>query len=869
MRVTTMSSSPLPLPLPPSTTSFTYSRGHHSSSSSNLSMVTNSPSQIQHWGCEDPYQHTSPNPPSKTRTIRYRLSQLCREGQPQIARQLFDSIPRPTTVIWNTIIIGFICNNMPDEALLFYARLKSSSPGTKCDPYTFSSTLKACAETRQLKTGKAVHCHVLRSHLYPSRIVCNSLLNMYATCLSSTDDETGSVDGDYSRYDLVRKVFDTMRKRNVVAWNTMISWYVRTKRCVEAVTHFMMMMKMGIRPTVVTFVNVFPAVSRMGDTKNANVLYGLLLKFGSEHANDLFAVSSAIFMYAELACLGAARKVFEQCLDRNIEVWNTMMGGYVQNNCPIEALDLFVKALESEHTVVLDNVTFLAALTAASQLQQLEFAQQLHAYIIKNSFVSSVIVLNAIAVMYSRCNCIEMSFSVFNRMQERDVVSWNTIVSAFVQNGLDDEGLMLVYEMQKQGFMIDSVTITALLSAASNLRNPETGRQTHAYLLRHGIQFEGMESYLIDMYAKSGLIEAAQRLFDKNCTYDRDQATWNAMIAGNTQNGLTELAFIVFKQMLEENVTPNSVTLASILPACNPMGSMALGKQLHGFAIRNSLDQNVFVGSALVDMYSKLGAITCAENVFAKSPEKNSVTFTNMILGYGQHGIGEKALSLFHSMRESGIKPDAITFVAVLSACSYAGLVDEGLQIFESMEREYRIQPSAEHYCCVVDMLGRVGRVVEAYEFAKELGKEGNLLGIWGSLLAACKIYGEFELGKIVANKLLEMESGNSTAGYHVLLSNIYAEEGNWEFVDKVRKMMQEKGLTKEIGCSWIDIAGYVNCFASRDRNHPQCDEIYEILGELATKMKDTGYRSCLNLQKGWISESEELENLCYDLDDI
>ncbi|XP_057467044.1 pentatricopeptide repeat-containing protein At3g22150, chloroplastic [Actinidia eriantha] len=852
----TMSSSALPLPL--STASLTHIHGHayhlsHSSSSNNTNLHSPNlsfPPNPTQWSSED---HSNPHQP---RTIRYRLSQLCRDGQPHLARQLFDEIPHPKTVLWNTIIIGFVCNGMSDEALMFYSRMKSNY-NTQCDFYTYSAVLKACAETRNFKTGKAVHCHVLRSHSNPSRIVCNSLLNMYATCLSSVDEEMAFVGLDFLGRDLVCRVFDTMRKRDVIAWNTLISWYVKTERFVEAVRSFWMMMKVGIKLSVVSFVNVFPAVSRMGSVKRANTLYGLLLKLGSEVFNDPFALSSAIFMYAELGCLDFARKVFDCSLEKNPEVWNTMIGGYVQNNHPVEALNLFIRALESENTVF-NDVTFLSALTAASQLQRLDFAQQLHGYLIKNSLGSRIIIINAMIVMYSRCNLVDLSFEIFSRMCERDAVSWNTMVSAFVQNGLDDEGLMLVYEMQKQGFMIDSVTVTALLSAASNIRNKEIGKQTHAYILRRGIQFEGMESYLIDMYAKSGLIEAAQGLFEMYCTYCRDQATWNAIIAGNTQNGLIEQAFNIFRRMLEQNVTPNEVTLASILPACHPEGSMALAKQLHAFAMRNCLDQNVFVGSALVDMYSKLGAITCAENAFAMSHEKNSVTYTNMILGYGQHGNAEKALSLFHSMRELGVKPDAITFVALLAACNYAGLVDAGLQIFESMEREYGIRPSHEHYCCIADMLGRVGRVVEAYEFVKELGEEGNILRIWGSLLAACRIHGEFELGKIVASKLLQMEREKSTTGYHVLLSNIYAEEGNWVYVNRVRKEMREKGLTKDVGCSWIDVAGYVNFFASRDQKHPQSDDIYETLAELAVKMKADGYRPCLDSETGWISESEE-----------
>ncbi|KAI5339849.1 hypothetical protein L3X38_019122 [Prunus dulcis] len=286
-----------------------------------LPLPLSTPSPSTQTSIANPPEHLSssalPLPKLKTPTIRSRLSKLCQEGQPLLARQLFDTLPRPTTVLWNTIIIGFICNNMPNEALLFYAQMKASSPHIKSDSYTYSSTLKACADTRNFKMGKALHCHVLRCLPNPSRIVCNSLLNMYSACYN---------DFDYSEYDLVRRVFDTMRKRNVVAWNTLVSWYVKTQRYAEAVKQFRMMMRMRITPSAVSFVNVFPALSAMGDYKNANVLYGMLLRLGDEYVNDLFAVSSATFMYGELGCLDYARKIFDHCLERNTEIWNTMIG---------------------------------------------------------------------------------------------------------------------------------------------------------------------------------------------------------------------------------------------------------------------------------------------------------------------------------------------------------------------------------------------------------------------------------------------------------------------------------------------------------------------------------------------------------------
>nr|XP_027097428.1 pentatricopeptide repeat-containing protein At3g22150, chloroplastic-like [Coffea arabica]XP_027097429.1 pentatricopeptide repeat-containing protein At3g22150, chloroplastic-like [Coffea arabica]XP_027097430.1 pentatricopeptide repeat-containing protein At3g22150, chloroplastic-like [Coffea arabica]XP_027097431.1 pentatricopeptide repeat-containing protein At3g22150, chloroplastic-like [Coffea arabica]XP_027097433.1 pentatricopeptide repeat-containing protein At3g22150, chloroplastic-like [C len=850
---TIMSSSALPLPHRCSfttTTSFAQSNHTYSSTPVNNKAPLASPHLDQQCSSQDSIKrHFDHGFPQKPKTIRYRFSQLCKEGQIHVARQLFDSIPQPTTVLWNAIIIGYICNDLHHEAIALYSKMMKSSSQHQPDPYTFSSVLKACAETKELRIGKAVHCHILRSCIYAGRIVYNSLLNMYATCLSSFD-------ALYS-CDLVKRVFSTMPKRNVVAWNTMISWYLKTERPVEGLVHFVMMLKMGIKPTPVSFVNVFPATSRVMDVQIAHVLYGMVIKFGDEYVNDLFVVSSAIYMYAELGCLADARRIFDHCLERNIEIWNSLIGGCVQNNCAIEALHLFLEALQAQDDVGVDDVTFLSALTATSQLQSLGFAQQLHASLIKNSLVSHAILQNAIVSTYSKCNSISESFRVFNGMQERDIVSWNTMVSALVQNGMDVEGLMLVHEMQSQKFMIDGVTIAAVLSAASNLRNLDIGKQTHAYLIRHRIQFEGMNTYLIDMYAKSGMMKAAQAVFNMNCSKDRDPAMWNAMISANTHNGLIEKSFAVLRQMLELDLTPTAVTLASILPACSQSGSLALGKAIHGFAIRNFLDDNVFVGSALVDMYSKSGAIHYAESVFEKSPNKNSITYTNMIVGYGQHGMGDKAILLFNAWRGSGFQPDGVPFLAALSACSYSGLITEGLQIFESM-RDHEVQPSLEHYACVVDMLGRVGRVVEAYMFADEIDEECNVLGIWGSLLAACRIHKNFELGKVVADKLLALAGGDKTTGYHVLLSNIYAAEGNWEYVNRVRRGMREKGLTKEVGCSWINISGVAHCFASKDEAHPVCCEIYEMLGYLSTNMKDAGYSASLRWQEVWISEFGE-----------
>ncbi|XP_020080985.1 pentatricopeptide repeat-containing protein At3g22150, chloroplastic-like [Ananas comosus] len=788
------------------------------------------------------------SPKRPTALLRARLSRLCKEGRLDRARRLFDSIlpgaaDPPPTLLWNTLLIGYVCNSLPDDALRLYALMNmnnsfprsASASASDSDHYTYSSALKACAHSRRLRLGRSIHCHLIRRSSAPPKnpVLNNSLLNMYA-CAS---------DPEPARPDVVRALFDRMPRRNAVSWNTVVAWYVRSCRPNDALALFKCMIEAGIRPSTVSFVNVFPAVAAADGVICHDALYGLLIKHGKEYADDLFVVSSAICMFSELGDIKSARQVFDRADDKNTEVWNTMINGHVQNGQYVEAIDLFLQILGSE-AVNADGVTFLSSLMAISQLQDVKLGQQVHAYLIKDNLSAvPLIVRNALIVMYSRCGRVQSAFDLFCQMPKRDIVSWNTMITCFVQNGFDLEGILLVYEMQKKGLIVDSVTSTALLSAASNLSSIRIGKETHGYLLRHGIQFEGMESYLVDMYAKSGCVETARQLFDGNSPPNRDQVTWNAMIAGYTQSGQTEQAITVFRAMLEEGWEPNAVTLSPLLSACDPVGGIQAGKQIHGFAIRHYLDDNVFVGTALVDMYSKCGDIFAAERVFEGMPVKNTVTYTTMLSALGQHGLGARALSLFHTMEKLGTKPDAVTFVAVISACSYSGLVDDGLAVYYSMEK-FGIAATPEHHCCVVDLMGRAGRVEEAYEFVNSLGEDGNFVGIWGSLLAACKVHGKLELGKLVSERLFQLEEEYGIAGYHVLHSNLHAVEGNWDNVDRVRKEMRERGLRKVPGSSWIYVDNAAHRFNSRDQKHPENFQIYSMLQELTLEMKSSGFKT-------------------------
>jgi pentatricopeptide repeat protein len=303
------------------------------------------------------------------------------------------------------------------------------------------------------------------------------------------------------------------------------------------------------------------------------------------------------------------------------------------------------------------------------------------------------------------------------------------------------------------------------------------------------------------------------------------------------------------------------MTITSVLSACARLSALKHGKEIHHYIIRFWFESHVFVGSALIDMYSKCGSIEVARHLFDKLSERNIVSWNAMIAGYAMHGHGEDALSLFHQMQQADIDPDHITFIALLSACSHAGLIDEGWHYFISMSREYHITPKVGHYSCMVDLLGRAGRLDEAREFIDKMPFEPNA-DVWGALLGACRIHSNIELGKFVAERLFELQPENP--GFYVVMSNIYAAAGRWEDVEKVRTMMKDRGLKRRPGCSWIEVKDKVHAFNVGDKSHPQSEEIYAMLDHLGGQMKKFGYVPDKNFVLHDVEDEEKEHILCY-----
>eukprot|EP01018_Ginkgo_biloba_P020119 Gb_16017 [translate_table: standard] len=559
--------------------------------------------------------------------------------------------------------------------------------------------------------------------------------------------------------------------------------------------------------------------------------------FTSGLEENTFLSTKLLSTYAMWGDMENARLVFDtmRC-KKNALLWNMMIRGYATYGFCNEALTFYC---QMHCTGILPgNFTFPFVLKACTGLSALKEGKMIHDHVVKTGLESDVFVGNSLVAMYAKCGSIDVARHIFDKMSERTVVSWNTMIAGYAQSGHANKALEMYNQMLLAGIKPNVVTIASVLPACGHLADLKQGKWIHDYLIRSGLESDFIVgTALIDMYAKCGCADFARQLFDKMS--GKDVVSWNAMIAGYVQSGQANEALTLFNQMQLSEMKPNSTTMLIALTACSDSAALQQGKWIHNCIIKSGFESDIVVGTALVDMYAKCGRIEIARQMFDKMPERNVVSWTTMITGYGMHGHGEEAIAVFSQMQQTGLKPDYITFIGVLSACSHAGLVDEGWQYFNCMVQDYCINPGVEHYACMVDLLGRAGRLDEAEDFIEKMPVEPGA-GVWGALLGACRIHCDIELGQCVAERLFDLDPQN--AGRYVLLSNIYAAAGRWEDVTKVRDLMKERGVKKPPGHSMIEINNRVHVFLVGDRSHPQSENIYATLEVLAGQMKEAGY---------------------------
>ncbi|KAG6656266.1 hypothetical protein I3843_04G009900 [Carya illinoinensis] len=521
-----------------------------------------------------------------------------------------------------------------------------------------------------------------------------------------------------------------------------------------------------------------------------------------------------------------------------------------------------------------DNFTYPSVLKACGEKLDLGFGREVHNFINSNSVEWNLFVHNALVSMYGRFGEIDVARSLFDKMPEKDEVSWNTMISAYASRGLWGKAFELFENMRMTGIEVDiitwntiasgclrmgnfkgaldllsqmiafgihldSVAIIIGLGACSHIGVIKLGKEMHGSAIRScNDGFDNVKNALITMYSRCKDLRHAYILF--RLIENKSLVTWNSMLSGYSHMDQSEEASFLFREMLLSRIEPNYVTIASILPLCARVANLQHGKEFHCYITkREGFKGYLLLWNALVDMYARSGKVIEARRVFDSLSERDEVTYTSLIAGYGMQGEGEAALKVFEEMKVSRTKPDHITMVAVLSACSHSGLVVQGQRIFEKMPAVYGISPRLEHYSCMVDLFGRAGLLNKAKEIITTMPCRPTP-AMWATLLGACRIHGNTDIGEWAAQKLLEMRPKNS--GYYVLIANMYAAAGCWNNLAKVRTSMRDLGVKKAPGRAWIDVGMGFSPFGVGDTSNPYAQEIYTLLDGLTELMKDAGY---------------------------
>ncbi|OIT06312.1 PREDICTED: pentatricopeptide repeat-containing protein At1g20230 [Nicotiana attenuata] len=677
------------------------------------------------------------------------------------------------------------------------------------DTLNHNSILSLITKSKSLSQTQQIHAHILKTGNSNDTYFTNNLLSLYLNCQRFTDAES---------------VLHSLPNPNIFSFKALIHASSKSNLFSYTLVLFSRLISACILPDVHILPSAIKACAGLSAVEVGKQVHGFGLTSGL--ALDSFVEASLVHMYVKCNQLKCARKVFDKMLEPDLVSWSALASGYARRGDVVNA------------KLVFDQAGKLGI--------------------------------------------------------EPNLVSWNGIIAGFNQSGCYPEAVCMFLRMYSEGFRSDGASISSVLPAIGDLEDLKMGVQVHCHVIKMGLECDiCIISALIDMYGKCRCTLEMSRVFEG--AEETDLGAFNALVAGLSRNGLVDEAFKVFKkfkrrgtelnvvswtsmigscsqhgkdlealeifrEMQLAKVMPNSVTISSLLPACGNIAALVHGKATHCFSLRNCFPDDVYVGSALIDMYANCGRIQVARLVFDRMPVRNLVCWNAMTSGYAMHGKAKEAIEIFELMQRSGQKPDFISFTSVLSACSQAGLIEQGQYYFNSMSRVHGLQARVEHYACMVSLLGRAGKLKEAYSMMSTMPVEPDSC-VWGALLSSCRLHRNTSLGEIAANKLFELEPKNP--GNYILLSNIYASNNRWKEVDRVRDRMKYVGLSKNPGCSWIEIKNKVHMLLAGDDLHPQMPHIMEKLRKLSMDMKNSGVSHDMDFVLQDVEEQDKELILC------
>ncbi|KAL0330164.1 UNVERIFIED_CONTAM: putative pentatricopeptide repeat-containing protein [Sesamum radiatum] len=674
----------------------------------------------------------------------------------------------------------------------------------------------------------ATHCQAIKLSLIIDTYTSNNLVNGYIKC---------------KELNTALKVFDDMPHRDTASWNTVITGYVNQGDFLSSWDVLKSMKRLGFLLDGYTFGSMLKGVAIGGGLMYGQQVHSDVVKMGFE--DNVYAASALLDMYAKCSRVEDADKVFKYMQERNTVSWNALIAGYAEMGNLQRCMELFL-SMEMEGVRV-DDATFAPLLTLLYDVELYELTRQLHGKIVKCGLEHENTVINATITAYAECGSIQDAERVFDSADGyRDLVTWNSMLAAYLEHDLEECGFDIFIKMVRLRLDLDAYSYSSIISTCFGDTQQSFGKPFHTLVIKRGLeQVTQVSNALISMYLRSNnqSMEDALKVF-KHIDM-KDLVSWNTILTGLSQNGLSENALRLFQQLHLHYMVIDQYTFAAVLRSCSDLATLRLGQQIHILVVKTGLEGNEYVASALIFMYSKCGIIEDAWKSFEASHKDSSVTWNSIIFAYAQHGQGKVALDLFYLMTEGQVKLDHVTFVAALTACSHIGLVEEGRNLLKSMETEYGIQPRMENYACAIDLLGRAGRLTEAKELIDEMTFEPDVM-VWKTLLGACRACGDIQLATYVADHLLELDPGDHCT--YVLLCDMYGHLKRWDEKASVKKMMRNKGVKKVPGWSWIELQNDVHAFNAEDHSHPNCREIYQALKELTDEIRISENASMLEV---------------------
>ncbi|CAK8573299.1 unnamed protein product [Lathyrus sativus] len=603
------------------------------------------------------------------------------------------------------------------------------------------------------------------------------------------------------------------------------------------------------RTTITTSNNLTRVISFCAATKNlclGKTIHASILINGFNKITPV-TLNSLINMYSKCNRLETARFLFDSSDSYLLDdvSWNSIINGYVRlgsKNSYSQVFELLVRM--HRFGFGFSDYTLSSVLRACCCVDNNCFGKLIHGFAVKLGLDFDVVVVTALLDMYAKTGCLSEAVRVFERFSWKNDFMYNAMIAGFLQEksgvcyGNAREALGVFGEMRRKGLNCSKFTFSSIVKACVGVGDFEVGRQIHAQIIKNGLQGdEFVCSSLVDLYSFFGLIGDGLRCFEM--THKLDVVLWTSAIAGCVQNGQFENALSLFYRFLANGRKLDEFIVSCVMGACADMAAARTGEQIQGYALKFGLANFIIVNNSQICMYAKSGDIDSARITFEETENPDVVSWSVMICGYAQHGFANEALRLFESMTISGIEPNQVTLLGVLTACSHGGFVDEALRFYETMKKDYGIAANVKHSACIVDLLGRAGMLEEAQRFIIDSGFEDDPV-MWRSLLGACKVHKDTHMGKHIADRVIELEPHEAAS--YVLLYNIYNDAGKKKRALEVRKLMQDRGVKKEPGISWIEVGNTVHTFLVDDRSHPTSELIYSRLAEILGKIKKISF---------------------------